>query len=76
MFFIFKRNKSYFFRLLKHNIDDLLSEEKIIGYLSDLRTKILWPEGSTSSIPMKNVKHRAYNAFINRIPSRKISIRI
>jgi hypothetical protein len=42
-------------------------------YLIDLRTKVLWPDDNNSSIPMKNVKHRAYNAFINRIPSMKLT---
>jgi len=38
-------------------------------YLIDLRTKVLWPDSNNTSIPMKNVKHRAFNAFINKIPS-------
>jgi len=60
----------FFIRLLKREIDDALSEEKILSYLTDLRTKVLWPDDTQTSAPMKNVKHRAYNTFINKIPSK------
>ena len=40
-------------------------------YLSDLRTDVLWPDNESPSIPMRNVKHRAFNAVINKIPSKK-----
>jgi len=65
-----KKPKKFIFRFLKNEIDDIFSLEKILIYLSDLRTKVLWTDGNNSSIPMKNIKHRAYNAFRNRIPSR------
>ncbi|CAF3441686.1 unnamed protein product [Rotaria socialis] len=54
---------------VKNQIDDLVSLEKIIKYLMDLRTKVLWPAENSTSVPMKNVKHRAYNACMNKIPT-------
>jgi len=63
-----------FFRLVKNQIDDILSHEKILTYLSNLRTKVLWPDDQNTSIPMKNIKHRAYNAIITKIPSRRFSM--
>ena len=41
----------------------------MIMYLMDLRTKVLWPEDNSTTISMKNVKDRANNACMNKIPS-------
>ncbi|CAF4456204.1 unnamed protein product, partial [Adineta steineri] len=38
-------------------------------YLVDIREKVLWPADENTFIPMKNVKRRALNACINKIPS-------
>ncbi|CAF0769818.1 unnamed protein product [Rotaria sp. Silwood1] len=55
---------------LKNQIDDIFSRENILMYLIDLRTKVLWPDDDNNTvIPMKNVKHRAYNACMNQIPN-------
>jgi hypothetical protein len=56
-------------RFLKNQIDDILSPEKILMYLIDLRTKVLWPDAKSTSTPLRHAKHRAYNAVINKIPS-------
>ena len=57
-------------RFLKNEIDDLLSRDQILTYLTDIRTKVLWPDDNTTFVPMRNVKHRAYNACMNKIPSK------
>ncbi|CAF1134037.1 unnamed protein product [Rotaria sordida] len=54
---------------LKNQIDDLFSYEKILMYLIDLRTKVLWPDDNNIVIPMENVQDRAYNACMNQIPN-------
>ncbi|CAF1419109.1 unnamed protein product [Adineta steineri] len=54
---------------LKEQIDDILSKENILMYLVDIREKVLWPADENTFIPMKNVKRRALNACINKIPS-------
>jgi hypothetical protein len=62
----------FLFRFLKGEIDDILSHENILEYMMNLRTKVLWPDDTSTTKPMKNVKHRAYNAIINKLPGRKI----
>ncbi|CAF2910667.1 unnamed protein product [Rotaria sp. Silwood2] len=54
---------------LKNQIDTLFSREKTLMYLIDLRTKVLWPDDNNTAVPMKNVKHRAYNACMKQIPN-------
>lgn len=54
---------------LKNQIDDLFSREKILIYLTDIRTKVLWPDDNSTFIPINNVKERASNACLNKIPS-------
>lgn len=67
-------SKIFTFRFVKTQIDDVLSLEKLITYLVDLRTKVLWPDDDDdSSLPMKNVRHRAFNACLHKIPSKKNS---
>jgi len=70
------KNENIFFRFLKNQIDDLFSREKILIYLMDIRTKVLWPDDNNTFIPMKHVKHRAYNACMNKIPSKTIFLLI
>lgn len=56
-------------RFLRNEIDVLLSPEKVLVYLSDIRTKVLWPDGESASTPIRNVKQRASNACMSKIPS-------
>ena len=62
----------FVFRFLKGEIGDLLSQENILEYMVNLRKKVLWPDDTSTTKPMKNVKHRAYNAIINKLPGRNI----
>ena len=66
-----RRRRRDSFRFLKNEIDDLLSRDQILTYLFDIRTKVLWPDDNTRLIPMRNVKHRAYNACMTKIPSKR-----
>ncbi|UJR36998.1 hypothetical protein I4U23_029706 [Adineta vaga] len=53
---------------IKDHISNLLSQEKILTYLSDIRTKILWPDENNLTIPLKDMKNRASKACIKKIP--------
>lgn len=62
----------FFFRFLKGEVDDILAPNKLLEYMIDLRTKVLWPNEDTPSKSMKHIKRRAYNAIINKIPCNTI----
>ena len=53
---------------MKNEIDKILSREEILVYLSDIRTKVLWPDEDKPFVPIKNVKRRAFYACVNKIP--------
>ncbi|CAF0949390.1 unnamed protein product [Adineta ricciae] len=53
----------------KDYIDKLLSQEKILEYLYDIRTKVLWPDESKPIAPMKDIKNRAFTALMKKIPN-------
>ncbi|CAF1199843.1 unnamed protein product [Adineta ricciae] len=53
----------------KDYIDKLLSQEKILEYLYDIRTKVLWPDESKPTTPMKDIKNRAFTALMKKIPN-------
>ena len=58
-------------RVLKSELDEILSPENIVTYLTDLRTKVLWSNEESELKSIKHIKHRAYNAIINKIPRRR-----
>ena len=63
----------FFFRIVENKIDYLFSRDRILIYLKDLRTKILWPDEQKPDISMKNMKKRALNACLNKIPRKSIT---
>lgn len=63
-----KKKTTFLFRFVKNEIDEILSREQILVYLSDIRTKVLWPDEDKPFVPIKNVKRRAFYACINKIP--------
>ena len=55
-------------KFVRNEIEEILSREEILVYLSDIRTKVLWPDEEKPFVPMKNVKRRAFHACVNKIP--------